>query len=164
MADRRERARVTEVRLQAIGFVRSGRESTVDRGWGAVESAIQLLPQFAEGLQGLEDFSHALVVFSMHLDPDQEPQTLRRRPRSREDMPMLGVFAQRGRMRPNPIGVTAVAITRLEPGRLIVRGLDAVNGTPVSDIKPYVPVFDRIEGARTPEWIDRLMVGYFDEE
>ena len=77
---------------------------------------------------------------------------------------MLGVFAQRGRMRPNPVGVTAVAIARLEPGRLTVRGLDAVNGTPVLDIKPYVPVFDRVEGARTPEWIDRLMVGYFDDE
>jgi len=148
----------------AIGLGRSERDSSEDRGWGGVESVIELLPQFAAGLEGLEAFSHALVVFYMHLDPDREPSALRRRPRGREDMPMLGVFAQRGRMRPNPVGVSAVAIARLEPGRLTVRGLDAVNGTPVLDIKPYVPVFDRVEGARTPEWIDRLMVGYFDDE
>ena len=155
---------MTEVRLEAIGLVRSERDSSEDRGWGGVESVIELLPQFAAGLEGLEAFSHALVVFYMHLDPDREPSALRRRPRGREDMPMLGVFAQRGRMRPNPVGVSAVAIARLEPGRLTVRGLDAVNGTPVLDIKPYVPVFDRVEGARTPEWIDRLMVGYLDDE
>ena len=155
---------MTEVRLQSVGFVRSGRESTIDRGWGPVESVIEVLPEFAEGLEGLEEFSHVLVVFYMHLDPDREPFALRRRPRGRLDMPMLGVFAQRGRMRPNPVGVTAVAIARLEPGRLTVRGLDAVNGTPVLDIKPYVPVFDHVDGARTPEWVDRLMIGYFDEE
>ena len=167
MADRRELVRggsLNEVSLQVIGLVRSGRDSTDDRGWGSIESVIEVLPRFAGGLEGLDGFSHALIVFYMHLDPDQEQATLRRRPRGRADMPMLGVFAQRGRMRPNPIGITAVAIARVEPGGLTVRGLDAVNGTPVLDIKPYFPIFDRVEGARTPEWVDRLMVGYFGEE
>ena len=120
-------------------------------------------PECAAGLDGLERFSHVLVLFYMHLDPDGEAPAVVRRPRGRSDMPPVGVFAQRGRMRPNPIGVTAVRIVRVEPGRLTVRGLDALDGTPVLDLKPYVPVFDRVEGARVPEWMDRLMPGYFED-
>ena len=131
------------VALQVIGHVRNGRDSAHDSDWGHVESRIELDAAFAAGLEGLEQFSHALVVFHMHLDPDREPATLRRRPRGRDDMPLVGVFAQRGRMRPNPIGVTAV------------------EGTPVLDLKPYAPVFDRRDDARVPDWLDRLMQGYF---
>jgi tRNA-Thr(GGU) m(6)t(6)A37 methyltransferase TsaA len=149
-----------EVRLARIGTVRNGRDDSVDHRWGSVESAIEVEPAYASGLEGLDQFSHLLVIFYMHLDPDGEAPTLTRRPRGRADMPRLGVFAQRGRMRPNPIGVTPAEIVRLEPGRVIVRGLDALEGTPVLDLKPYTPVFDRRE-ARVPEWMDRLMVGYF---
>jgi tRNA-Thr(GGU) m(6)t(6)A37 methyltransferase TsaA len=149
------------ISMQPIGWVRNSRESTIDAGWGAIESRIELRPEAAAGLEGLDQFSHVLVIFYMHLDPDREAPVLRRRPRGRDDMPLLGVFAQRGRMRPNPIGVTAVEIVRLEPGVLVVRGLDAVDGTPVLDLKPYAPAFDRREAAPVPEWLDRLMQGYF---
>jgi tRNA-Thr(GGU) m(6)t(6)A37 methyltransferase TsaA len=148
------------ITLRTIGTVRNGRDSAADADWGALESAIELDPDCAAGLDGLQAFSHALVIFYMHQDPDREPPTLRRRPRGRADMPELGVFAQRGRMRPNPIGVTAVEVLRVEPGRVVVRGLDALDGTPVLDLKPYVPVFDRRD-ARVPEWIESLMKGYF---
>jgi tRNA-Thr(GGU) m(6)t(6)A37 methyltransferase TsaA len=151
-----------EIVLEVIGTVRNGREDATDRGWGSLVSTIELLPEFAEGLEGLESFSHALVLFHMHRDPDREPPTLKRRPRGRADMPLLGVFAQRARRRPNPVGVTAVEIVRVEPGRLVVRGLDALDGTPVLDLKPYVPVFDHKDGAHVPEWMDRLMEGYFE--
>ena len=150
-----------EIPLHVIGTVRNGREDAADRDWGALVSTVELLPQYAEGLAGLETFTHCLVLFHMQRDPDREAPTLRRRPRGRADMPLLGVFAQRARMRPNPVGVTAVEIVRLEPGRLVVRGLDALDGTPVLDLKPYVPAFDRRDGARVPEWMDRLMRGYF---
>jgi tRNA-Thr(GGU) m(6)t(6)A37 methyltransferase TsaA len=120
-----------------------------------------MLPEFAAGLEGLADFSHALILFHMEHDPDGETPSLRRRPRGRADMPLLGVFAQRGRMRPNPVGITAVTIVRVEPARLIVRGLDAIDGTPVLDIKPYFPLFDRVDSPRAPEWVARLMRGYF---
>jgi len=149
------------ISLRPIAWVRNGRDSTIDAGWGAIESRIELSPEAAAGLEGLDQFSHVLVIFYMHLDPDREAPVLRRRPRGRDDMPLLGVFAQRGRMRPNPIGVTAVEIVRLESGVLVVRGLDAVDGTPVLDLKPYAPAFDRREAARVPEWLDRLMQGYF---
>ncbi len=150
-----------DIPLHVVGAVRNGRENADDRGWGPLESTIEMLPEFAAGLEGLDSFSHCLVLFFMDRDPDQEAPTLRRRPRGRADMPLLGVFAQRARRRPNPVGVTAVEIVRLEPGRLVVRGLDALDGTPVLDLKPYVPVFDRRD-ARVPEWMDRLMAGYFE--
>jgi len=149
-----------DVTLRVIGFVDNARTSTADADWGGLESTLQLRPEFRAGLTGLEQFSHALVVFFMHVDPLDEAPTLIRRPRGREDMPMLGVFAQRGRMRPNPIGVTAVEIVRVADGTVVVRGLDAIDGTPVLDLKPYVPEFDRREAA-TPEWMTRLMKGYF---
>ena len=147
--------------LQVIARVRNERTATDDADWGLVESRIELEPRFAAGLEGHEQFSHVLVVFHMHLDPDREPPALRRRPRGRSDMPLLGVFAQRGRMRPNPIGVSSVEIVRVEAGAVVVRGLDAVDGTPVLDLKPYAPVFDRRDDARVPEWLDHLMQGYF---
>ena len=86
---------------------------------------------------------------------------LTRRPRGRADMPELGIFAQRGKQRPNPLGVTAVEIVRVAAPILTVRGLDAVDGTPVLDVKPYFPQFDRRSDARVPEWVERLMRGYF---
>jgi len=149
------------ISLRPIGYARNGRTSTDDFGWGTVESRLELEPRFADGLTGLDQFSHLVVVFHMHRDPDGEALTLLRRPRGREDMPLLGVFAQRGRLRPNPIGITTVEIVRVEPGAVVVRGLDAIDGTPLLDLKPYAPVFDRRDTARVPEWLDRLMVGYF---
>lgn len=151
---------MNDVTLRVIGTVRNGRTDTADRDWGPLESMITLKPEFISGIQGLEGFSHALVVFFMHVDTLDEAPAMLRRPRGRDDMPMLGVFAQRGRMRPNPIGVTAVEIVGLETGTVRVRGLDATSGTPVLDLKPYVPSFDRRD-ANVPEWMDRLMEGYF---
>ena len=76
-------------------------------------------------------------------------------------MPEVGIFAQRAKHRPNPIGMTAVQLTRVEGNVLIVKGLDAIDGTPILDIKPYYPAFDRIEEPRNPEWVGRLMEKYF---
>jgi len=146
---------------RAIATVRNGRASTADADWGALESALEMAPDCAAGLTGLETWSHVIVVFAMHLDPDAESAALVRRPRGRADMPLLGVFAQRGRMRPNPIGVTTVPIVRLEPGRLIVRGLDALDGTPVLDLKPWAAAFDQPRDPREPAWFAELMHGYF---
>ncbi len=149
------------VSLRVIGRVRNGRRSTDDADWGAVESRLELDGAFAAGLAGLDAFSHAIVVFFMHEDPDGEAPALVRRPRGRADMPRLGVFAQRGRMRPNPVGITVVPVVSVEPGAAIVRGLDAIDGTPILDLKPYVPAFDRPDDPRVPDWMNRLMRGYF---
>ncbi len=154
---------MVEIRYTPVAFVHNGRTDATDAGWGAVESALVFDPAYAAGLAGLADWSHAIVVFHMHREhaDDPRPDDWRRRPRGLASMPLLGVFAQRGRMRPNTIGVTTVHIVRVEADRLVVLGLDAIDGTPVLDVKPWGPAYDRAEDARVPAWFDELMRGYF---
>ena len=130
--------------------------------WADVESRIELDPRYAAGLAGLNEFSHVVVVF--HLDriaPFDPHKQLARNPRGMEDLAPVGVFAQRTKFRPNPIGVTAVELVAVDDKGITVRGLDALDGTPVLDIKPYIPAFEVKDGARMPAWVDRMMDGYF---
>lgn len=147
--------------MQPIGFVRSPVIEETDEGWGGVIAEIHMRADLAAGLNGLDGFSHAIIIFLMHHASFDPSRHLERVPRDREDMPRSGIFAQRARHRPNPIGVTTVRILGIEPGVLRVRGLDAIDGTPVLDIKPYVPAFDAAENPMIPEWMIRLMDGYF---
>ena len=143
-----------------IGEVRSPVTEAVDMNWGEVVSEIVLKPEYAPGLLGLSDFSHAMILTFLHeakYDPDVH---LRRHPQERMDMPLLGIFAQRARHRPNRIGVTTCEIVEVTDTSVKVRALDAINGTPVIDVKPYVPVYDR-KDATIPEWMEKMMKGYF---
>jgi tRNA-Thr(GGU) m(6)t(6)A37 methyltransferase TsaA len=147
--------------VKSIGTVRSPIKEGTDRGWGKIISEIHLSGGLARGLQGLDQFTHAVIVFLMHASTFDMKRDIVRRPQGRDDMPLTGIFSQRARHRPNPIGITSVNIVALEGAVLRVKGLDAIDGTPVLDIKPYVPRFDLKTGARTPEWIERLMADYF---
>lgn len=147
--------------LEPIGIVKSVATEPVDENWGHIVSEIHLTETLTPGLRGLEQFSHLIVLFCMHqatFDPETD---LVRRPRGRRDMPELGIFAQRAKHRPNPIGITAVERIAIAGNVVTVKGLDAIDGTPVLDLKPYVPIFDRIDRAVIPEWMKRLMEGYF---
>jgi tRNA-Thr(GGU) m(6)t(6)A37 methyltransferase TsaA len=147
--------------LEPIGVVESPVREAADHGWGSVVSRIAIAKDMAPGLRGLEEFSHVMVVFFMH-EADFDPATdIVRRPQGRPDMPEVGIFAQRAKHRPNPIGITAAELIGVEGNVLRVRGLDAIDGTPVLDIKPYVPEYDRVKRPTTPEWVPRLMTGYF---
>ncbi len=147
--------------LVSIGTVRTPAVEAIDEGWGDVESEIHVAEPFARGLGGIEQFSHVVVVFWMHEAGFDAERDLVRRPRGRDDMPEAGIFAQRARHRPNPIGLTAVRLIGREGNVVRVRGLDAIDGTPVLDIKPYVPAFDRVDDAVVPVWMNTLMEGYF---
>jgi len=147
--------------VEWIGVVYNEVKEPTDEGWGHVVSEIVLDETFSDGLEGIEQFSHLLILFWMHRAAEAEPLRMRRRPQGRADMPEVGLFAQRARHRPNPIGVTAVRLLRRDKNRLVVEGLDAINGTPVLDVKPYVPAFDAVEAARVPQWVTRLMERYF---
>jgi tRNA-Thr(GGU) m(6)t(6)A37 methyltransferase TsaA len=147
--------------LQPIAIVKTGVVEPTDENWAGVISELHVDPGYTEGLRGIEDFSHALIVFWMHRAAFDAATDLVRRPRGRDDMPETGIFVQRAKHRPNPIGITAVRILGCEGAVLSVRGLDAIDGTPVLDIKPYVPAFDRVDDARTPAWIDEIMKDYF---
>ena len=147
--------------MEWIGVISNEVKEPVDEDWGHVVSEVVLDETLADGLEGIEAFSHVLVLYWMHRAAEAEPVRMRRRPQGRQDMPEVGIFAQRARHRPNPVGVTAVELLRREKNRLVVRGLDAINGTPVLDVKPYVPQFDAVKSPRVPAWIDQLMEGYF---
>lgn len=147
--------------MRTIGYVSSPVRTQTDEHWGTVESRVVLLREYQAGLQGMEQYSHALIVTYLHQAKYEPASHLIRRPRGLESMPEVGIFAQRAKDRPNPIGVTAVQIVRVERDALVVRGLDAIQGTPVLDIKPYYPAYDRVPGATVPEWVDRLMKDYF---
>jgi len=150
-----------EIALRVIGRVASPIAAQTDEGWGSVESRVVLEPELADGLRGLEQFSHVLVVTWLHEARFDPARHLVRRPRGLATMPEVGIFAQRAKDRPNPIGVTAVPLVRVEPGAAVVRGLDAIDGTPVLDLKPYYPAYDRVADAVVPEWVGRLLAGYF---
>jgi tRNA-Thr(GGU) m(6)t(6)A37 methyltransferase TsaA len=147
--------------VEWIGTVYNAVKEPTDQGWGSVVSEIVLDESLADGLEGIEQFSHVLVLFWMHRAAEAGPVRMRRHPQDRQDMPEIGIFAQRARHRPNPIGVTAVKLLGRDKHRLRVEGLDAIHGTPVLDIKPYVPAYDTVTSPRVPEWISRLMTSYF---
>jgi len=147
--------------LESIGTVKSPISEGIDQEWGTVISEIHVEESLADGLQGLEAFSDILVVFFMHQSTFTVGGDLIRRPQGREDMPRLGIFAQRAKHRPNPIGITAVKLLSVSGNVLKVKGLDAIDGTPVLDIKPYYPQFDCRSDAVVPEWVNRLMKDYF---
>lgn len=153
---------VTMYTVKPIGTVRCPVTEMSQGNWAQVVSEIHLEPQYQGGLQGLEGFSHVLVVFWLDQIKAFDPaKQLLRKPRGMEDMQALGVFAQRTKYRPNPIGVTAVALAGIEGNVVSVRGLDALEGTPVLDLKPYIPEFDRIVDASVPSWVAHVMDGYF---
>ena len=150
-----------ELVLRPVGYVSSAFAEREDKDWGETEARVRLKPEFAGALLGLEGFSHVLIVTYLHKAAYERERHLQRRPRNLETMPVVGILSQRAKNRPNPIGVTAVKVVGVGHDFLDVKGLDAIDGTPVLDIKPYYPQFDRIAEPRVPEWVDRLMVGYF---
>jgi tRNA-Thr(GGU) m(6)t(6)A37 methyltransferase TsaA len=144
-----------------IGIVRNAVTRMSEGNWAQIESEIHLEERYASGLQGLAAFSHVTVLFHLHEVQGFDAATqLLRHPRGMEHLPQVGVFAQRTKYRPNPLGVTAAELRTIRGNVVVVRGLDALDGTPVLDLKPYVPMFDRVENARTPEWVVHFMEGY----
>ena len=146
----------------SIGTVKCAVTEMSQGGWAKIDSEIHLDPSLAEGLQGLAGFSHILVAFFLDRAQGFDPaKQLLRKPRGRDDMQAVGVFAQRTKFRPNPLGITAVQLLGIEGNVVKVRGLDALDGTPVLDIKPYMPPFDRMDDVKMPPWVGAFMDGYF---
>ncbi|HZQ41516.1 MAG TPA: SAM-dependent methyltransferase [Rhizomicrobium sp.] len=123
---------------------------------------IVLAPRFGPAaLAGLSDFSHLEVIFHFDQVPENEINTGARHPRGRTDWPLVGIFAQRGRNRPNRIGVSTCRLLSVEGTRLKVSGLDAVDGTPVLDIKPVMTGFLPRGVVHEPEWVSEVMRDYW---
>jgi tRNA-Thr(GGU) m(6)t(6)A37 methyltransferase TsaA len=151
------------VTVTPIGHVVSGRAEVRDDHWGSVEAVIRLDgEQYGpEALAGIGDFSHLEVVFHFHLVPQSKIETGARHPRGREDWPMVGIFAQRGKNRPNRIGVSRCELVKVDGLDLHVHGLDAIEGTPVLDLKPYLREFGPRGEVVQPHWATELMDEYY---
>lgn len=148
--------------IEPIAYVRGGRVAAVDDDWDRETAVIELVDGFGpEALYGLDAFSHAEIAFVFDQLPADKIETGARHPRNRADWPLVGIFAQRGKNRPNRIGVTVCAIERVEGMRLHVRGLDAIDGTPVIDIKPVMAEFLPRGRLRQPDWSHELMAEYW---
>ncbi len=148
--------------IAPVGVVRSTRKEPRDDGWDAETARIELAPPFgADALAGLEGFSHVDVVYVFDRVDPAAAVTGARHPRGRTDWPAVGIFAQRGKKRPNRVGVTTCRIKRVEGPVLEVEGLDAVDGTPVVDIKPVMREFLPRGEVRQPAWATELMRSYW---
>lgn len=153
---------MTEASCAPVAVVVGGRTEILDDNWGDVTAIIRLEDTFTpDSLAGLEDFSHVEVVFSFNRVPEDKIETGARHPRGRDDWPLVGIFAQRGKNRPNRLGVSRAEILRVEGRDLHVRGLDAIDGTPVLDIKPVMREFEPRGAVRQPDWATELMRDYY---
>lgn len=149
--------------VRPIGTVRSGRTEAIDDDWDAVPVRIELDGErfTPDVVAGLDEFSHVDVVYLFHLVDEADVNLGARHPRGRDDWPLVGIFAQRAKARPNRIGVTTCRLLRTDALALHVQGLDAIDGTPVLDIKPNMSeLWPRGDHAQ-PAWSTELMAGYW---
>jgi tRNA-Thr(GGU) m(6)t(6)A37 methyltransferase TsaA len=152
-----------DITMTPVGYVRGGRGKAMDDDWGASRAVIELDPaRFDDtALAGLDAFSHAEILFVFDQVKDEEIVSGARHPRGRTDWPKLGIFAQRGKNRPNRIGLTTCRIVAVSGRGLEVEGLDAIDGTPILDIKPYMSGFAPRGVVREPGWAAEIMARYW---
>jgi tRNA (Thr-GGU) A37 N-methylase len=149
--------------VDAVGHVRGGRTAAIDDGWGDSRARIELdSGRFTTAaLAGLGDFSHVEVIFLFDRVGEGEIEYGARHPRGRADWPLVGIFAQRGRNRPNRLGSCMCRIVGVQGLYLDVEGLDAIDGTPVLDIKPVMAGFLPRGAVREPAWAAEIMKDYW---
>ena len=154
---------MTPFTVEPIGVVRASRTVSFDDDWDAVESRIELDPGAldADATLGLDAFSHIEVVYLFHLADTSAACRGARHPRGNPDWPRTGILAQRAKDRPNRIGVTVCRLLSVGERTIVVRGLDAIDGTPVLDVKPYLSGFAPRGEVREPAWSVELMAGYW---
>ena len=149
--------------IEPVGTVRGGRSDPIDDDWGGSIATIELDPKrfTQEALMGLEAFSHAEILYLFNKVSDDKIESCARHPRDRSDWPKIGIFAQRGKHRPNRLGVTMCRIISVEGLTLNIEGLDAIDGTPVIDIKPVMSGFQPRGEFREPQWALEIMEAYW---
>ncbi|MEQ1779927.1 MAG: SAM-dependent methyltransferase [Hyphomonadaceae bacterium] len=153
-----------KITLDPIGHVRTTRADPTDDNWDAETTRIELeTTRFtADALLSLDTFSHVEVLYWFHHEEAATPVIGARHPRGNQDWPLVGIFAPRGKNRPNRIGLTICEILKVDGTTLHVKGLDAIDGTPVLDLKPWVSDFGPRGDVREPKWMKDLMSGYWE--
>ena len=152
-----------DITLEPIGYVTGGRTEPVDDAWADVKATIVLDDGLCEpdATLGLDEFSHLEVVYLFHLVDAQGVTRGARRPRGNPEWPAVGILAQRAKARPNRIGVSRCELVDVDGFKLRIRGLDAVDGTPVLDVKPFMVEFAPRGPVYQPAWASELMRQYW---
>jgi tRNA-Thr(GGU) m(6)t(6)A37 methyltransferase TsaA len=145
---------MAEINYKPIGIIHSPfkePKGTPIQPSGAkgINGTVEIFPDYAEGLKDLEGFSHIILIYHFHLS---KKSSLKVKPYLDDEV--HGVFAMRGPSRPNPIGISTVHLLRVEGATLHIQDVDIVDGTPLLDIKPYVPEFD-IREVQKKGWLEK---------
>jgi tRNA-Thr(GGU) m(6)t(6)A37 methyltransferase TsaA len=150
-----------EFTIKPIAYVRNSRKEIEDDNCGSI-SEIELIDELNESsLQGIKDFSHLDIIFCFDKISDDKIQYEARHPRNNKEFPKVGIFAQLGKNRPNKLGLTTVELIEHNRRKLIVKDLDAIDGTPIIDIKPVMKEFLPKKEVKQAEWSTVLMEGYW---
>jgi tRNA-Thr(GGU) m(6)t(6)A37 methyltransferase TsaA len=142
-----------EINLKPIGVAKNSVKQSRFGSFAGVVSEIIVDERFTDALNGIDDYSHVIVVYWMDKVKDY---VITHRPQGNPDVPIVGIFACRCPPRPNPIAVTTVKLIGRTGNRIKVKGLDILDGTPIIDIKPYWPVYDNVTDGRIPDWVNKL--------
>jgi len=150
------------ITLTPIGFVKNNRTEIEDDNWGQITSEIELADHIvAEALDGIETISHLHIIFYMDKVLDEKAKAQSRHPRNNLELPKLGTYAQRNKNRPNKLGLTIVELIKRRGRIIIVKNLDAINGTAVLDIKPVMKEFQPLTEIKQPNWTKEIMKNYW---
>ncbi len=141
------------IELKPIGFVRNNVKEPRFGNFAHEISEIIVDEKYADALNGIDDYSHVIIVYWMDKVKDH---VITHRPQGNPNVPIVGIFACRCPQRPNPIAITTVKLMSREGNKIKVEGLDILDGTPVIDVKPYWPQYDKVENEKIPSWVNRL--------
>ncbi|MGB1315785.1 MAG: tRNA (N6-threonylcarbamoyladenosine(37)-N6)-methyltransferase TrmO [Chitinophagales bacterium] len=151
-----------KIELEAIAFVKNSRKELIDDNWSSIESEIELTENiFTEAFEGIENFSHLEIIFFMNKVKDEKAIAQYRHPRNNESLPKLGTYAQRNKNRPNKLGLTTVELLERNARILKVKNLDAIDGTPILDIKPVMKQFEPKGKIKQPKWTNEILKNYW---
>lgn len=150
-----------DIILQPQAYVKNTRTDQSDDFWGSITSEIELAEGVpADALNGIEDFSHLEIIFYFD-KADKSKAVYKYHPRGNKNWPEVGIFAQRKKDRPNSIGLTIAELIKREGNKIWVKNLDAIDGTPILDIKPVMKEFLPVGEIRQPKWSGELMKDYW---
>lgn len=141
------------ITLNPIGYVKNNVKETRLGNFANEVSEVIVDEKFTEALDGIDGYSHLIIVYWMDKVKDY---VVKHQPQGNPDVPIVGIFACRCPRRPNPIAITTVKLMSRNKNKIKVKGLDVLDGTPVIDIKPYWPQYDKVENEKYPDWVDKL--------
>jgi tRNA-Thr(GGU) m(6)t(6)A37 methyltransferase TsaA len=142
-----------EINLKPIGFAKNNIKEPRFGNFADEISEIVVDEEFTEALKGIDDYSHVIIVYWMDKVKDY---VITHRPQGNPNVPVVGIFACRCPQRPNPIAITTVRLVGHEGNKIKVKGLDILDGTPIIDVKPYWPQYDKAEDEKIPDWVNKL--------